>query len=119
MLKVLAILVIAGGIFYLSPAGNALKTRVVSVVNPSASETQTLTTLKTQLNSISTEVSQPAFEKLSPSQQSQKLQSLVGAADQTLQEAQDTANKTDLSATLSSVIKNTLPANWTGNSCQK
>lgn len=113
MIKFLLIIAAAGGVFLLTPAGDQLKAKALSIVNPAAIERNTLADLEENLDEISKTVSQPAFQSLNNTEKTKALKTMLGQANQILDEAQDTAEKSDFAATISNVVKNVLPKSWT------
>lgn len=112
MLKLLLGALVAGGIFLLTPTGQAVKNSVIEVVNPVAHEREKLSGLQEHLDTMAKTVSQPRFQNLSDSEKSKELKAMLGQADALLDDAQETADDLDLLATLSAMLKKSLPDDW-------
>lgn len=113
MIKFLLAAAAVVGLFFLTPAANNFKASIVSVVNPASSERQSLSDLQQHLSAISKTISQPAFQNLSTAQKTSELKTMLNQATGILDQAQQTAQKTDIAATISTIAHNVLPQSWT------
>lgn len=112
MIKLLLGALVVGGIFLVTPAGQAFKTSVIEVVNPVAHEKEKLSGLEEYLDTMVKTVSQPKFQNLSDSEKTREIKTMLSQADALLEDAQETAEDLDLLATLSSMLKKSLPDSW-------
>lgn len=117
MFKFLLVVAVAGAIFWFTPQGQAFKGKALNIVNPTASERQSLTMLKRQVAAIANTVSEPAFQRMSQTERNAVLAPLVAKANQSITLAQEQTQKLDLGATLSSAISKYIPG-LGANSCQ-
>ena len=117
MFKLLLIVAAGVGIFMLTPTGQQFRASAMDIVNPASNERLHLSDAKHQLDVITRTIEQPSFQSLSSTAKTQKLESLISQVDTSLGQAQDTAEKMDVGATISTLARKILPESWLPNSC--
>lgn len=115
MWKFILFLVVVGAVLKFTPLGNYVWANTISVINPAAKEEKVLGQLKTQLNSISSAVSQSSFAKTS---EGAKIKGLISQAGATLNDAQSIAKQSDVTAAISNVIQKIIPSSNSSAACK-
>lgn len=110
---------VVGGIFLLTPVGEEFRVSTLSVINPASVERQTLADLREHLETVTETVAKPAFQSLNSSDKTKELKAMLGQAGSILNKAEESAEKSDLGATISAITKTILPKSWTTPICPK
>lgn len=110
LLKFIFFLVIAIGLFLLTPIGQRFWSKTIAIVNPAVAEGQVLGLARQNLSAIGKIISGPAGKNLTASQRS-ALETAVSAAETHIAEAQQRIDQSNLAASINYLINKVLPYN--------
>lgn len=108
LLKIIFFLVVAAGLFLLTPTGRRFQARALSVINPAGTQQQALIGVKQSLNSISKTINGSAGKNLSDSQKT-AIETALSDAQSSLADTQQLINQSNLATGINSLINKILP----------
>jgi len=116
MIKLLIFGIIIIGLLVFTPLGKPFKDHVISIINPAITERKVIADLQQNLNTLSKTVNEPEFQKMSAPEQLSKLNNLIKKTTTLANVAQETATKSDITASISTLIQKIIPSTKNSNS---
>ncbi len=110
LFKFIFFVILAGGIFLLTPAGQRFQAKTIAVINPALVEQRTLADVEKNLSSITKIINGPAGKNLSSSEKT-ALKDALNEAESSLADAQEHIDRSNLATGINSLINKILPHN--------
>lgn len=116
MFKFISFLVLAGGLFLITSAGQRFQAKAIAVVNPAISEKKALISAHDSLNSITKIIDGPASKNLSDSQRT-NIRKAIEATELSITEAEQQVDQSNIIKGVNSLINKVISRDQVSNSC--